>query len=74
MTTDVPEEDLAGKKITPQNKKKKYLLSGKNKYKITKKFQAEFTKNPNFLEDLQNVVEQLKVELTEISSQSNSHK
>jgi len=22
MTTDVPEEDLAGKKITPQNKKK----------------------------------------------------
>jgi len=62
--SNVPEEDLDGKKLT-QNKNK-ILSAWKNQVQNNEKFQAELAKNPNFFEDLKQLVERLKAEITEI--------
>jgi len=59
---NVPETDLDGKKITPQNKKR-ILADWKKQVQINQKFEEELSKNPNFFEELKKTVEKLKQEL-----------
>jgi len=67
---NVLDEDMDGKKITPQTKKK--ILADWNKQvQNNQKFETESKRNPNFFDDLKRNVERMKKELMEITGEGN---